>query len=39
MADNCLLLHAPRPPIDPSIETAAQLTPSRGACHGLMGVA
>jgi hypothetical protein len=30
MAYDCLLVHAPRPPLDTSIETAAQLTRSRG---------
>jgi predicted ATPase len=27
MAYDCFLVHAPRPPIDPSIQTAAQLAP------------
>jgi hypothetical protein len=39
MAYDCLLVHAPRPPIDTSIETAAELAPGRGACDGLMEAA
>jgi hypothetical protein len=37
MAYDCLLVHAPRPPVDAPIETAAQLAPSRGACRGVVG--
>jgi hypothetical protein len=37
MADDCLLVHAPRPPTDAPIETAAQLAPGRRACRGVVG--
>jgi hypothetical protein len=33
------LVHAPRPPIETSIETAAQPAPSRGACPGVVEAA
>jgi hypothetical protein len=39
MAYDCFLVHAPRPPIDSSIRTAAQLAPSRGACRDVMEAA
>jgi hypothetical protein len=39
MACGCFLVHAPRPLVGASIETAEQLAPSRGPCHGVMEAA
>ena len=39
VADSCVLVHAPRPPVDASIRTAAQLAPGHGSCRGGVGAA
>jgi hypothetical protein len=35
VANGCYLVHAPRPPIETSIEMAEQLAPTGGSCHGV----
>jgi len=35
VANGCYLAHAPRPPIETSIEMAEQLAPTGGSCHGV----
>jgi hypothetical protein len=36
VANGCVLVHPPRPPIETSLEFAAQLGPSRGSCRGVV---
>jgi hypothetical protein len=36
VANGCVLVHPPRPPVDASIGLAAQLRPSRGSCRGVV---
>jgi hypothetical protein len=36
VANGCVLVHPPRPPIETSIGLAAQLRPSRGSCRGVV---
>jgi hypothetical protein len=36
VANCCVLVHPPRPPIETSIGLAAQLRPSRGSCRGVV---
>jgi hypothetical protein len=36
VADGCVFVHPPRPPIETSIGLAAQLRPSRGSCRGVV---
>jgi hypothetical protein len=35
-ADGCVLVHAPRSPLDASIEMVEQVAPSRGSCRGVV---
>jgi hypothetical protein len=39
VASGYFLVHAPRPPVETSIETAEQLAPNRGSCHGVVEAA
>jgi hypothetical protein len=36
VANGCFLAHAPRPPIETSIQMAEPLSPTGGSCHGVV---
>ena len=39
MVNGYFLVHAPRSPVETSIETAEQLAPNLGSCRGVMEAA